>query len=343
MVSWSTTDVLRFLRDDIPTSFASTSRSSALGRLATVLDRDAASYYCEFRFDDDPQVDFLALLRDRRTAAQRFHQAVAGGKDEAWRRTLVFLDAWSTDAICGQVPFVWLEFDGVHAPGAGLPSPNPAFGVEPGYWGRHIRAPTPPEPRRARAIVQHGLSLLTTTTKQAALKCTDALQSALPSGGSLICVTVMLARNPEVTKLYVSVPRLELCALLERIGWPGDIPAVREFHNERFGHLENDMFIDLSVGEDGFESTLGFAWSQFQQGIPHHLDSSWAQLLGAQACPAKLDLARSWFGVRETRIEGLRTWVHRWLDLKAVMRSNQTPIQLKGYLGFMPSMPLPFS
>jgi len=314
-----------------------------MAKLAAALGRDAASYYLEFRFDDDPRVDFLALLGHRRTAAERLSRAFAGNEHETWRRTLTFLQAWSSDEVCGQIPFVWLEFDGVQEFGGGLPRPNPAFGLEPGYWGRHIRAPIPAEPHWVRSVVRRGVSLLATTTQRASLKCTDVVLCALPPAGSLICATVMMARAPEVTKLYVSVPRLELGTFLERIEWPGDVRAARDFCRDRFGTVEDDIFIDLTIGDRGFTSALGLAWSQFQQGVPAHVDSSWCELLGESTHSEKVDLARSWFGLRETRLGGLRTWVHRWLDLKAVMRPNGMPIQLKGYLGFMPSLPLPFS
>ena len=44
----------------------------------------------------------------------------------------------------------------------------------------------------------------------------------------------------------------------------------------------------------------------------------------------------------ETHLDGLRTWLHHWLDIKVVL-SETGDLAFKAYLGFMPQLPPAFA
>jgi len=337
---WCATDVLEAVRDQLPIPLVSAVQVEQARRAADYLGNAARSYYLEFRFSDERQVDFLALVRDERALRASLKQRPDVARCSCWSRVVTFLDYWADDA--GRaIPFGWFEFDGRADGAAHAPRPNPAFGLEPGYFGRHWRCPTPAAPEIAlRVAVGASECLFIGRSVESFSHVVRRVSLELPAGGSLICCTAMIAREPAVMKLYVSLPKPELGDYLRRIGWPGDVELVRRMVEEYFARAKT-LFIDLTSAPE-LRPSLGLAWSQFhrRESGRYEVRADWGRRSGGSR--VKFEAARSWEGIFETSIRGERAWIRKWLDLKLVLPEKGESFA-KGYLGFMPLVPLPFA
>ena len=342
MPTWSTLAVLRAIDGHLPHELVGDTARLGAARLAQLLSRVAESYYWEFRFDEEPCVDFLALLGNPHTAASSLAKALPAHSDSAWTRTLRLLRAWADDEVCSKIPFTWLEFDDVAAASGSLPRPNPAFGLEPGYFLRHHGPPPERGTGDVLRLTERALVVLDVQRVSSMLRSIERVAQALPPGGSIICVTAMLARAPQVIKLYVSLPKGDLVPLLSRIGWGGHVGEVERVLKLGYEPIHGQAFVDLTLGPE-LAPSLGLAWSQFHANEMANFDPGWAWLierLGPRS--PKATCARLWPGMSEGRVEDWSTALLRWLDMKAVMSPGRET-KLKGYLGFMPSLPMRLS
>lgn len=309
--------------------------------VAASLPAATLSYYLECRLDDDAQVDFLTLTEDRR-AAELFRGSLAERAGaEPWRRTLSLMDDWQRASELADVPLLWLEYDIDRHFQRGGPLASPGLCVETDYLSRSSRVPAP-DRARARALARGGLRrLMPERDYERAAAAVATCVDALPDGGSLIHISAMVARRPVETKLYLALPKQHLGSYLERVSWPGSVSRVRELMQGAYDRIGDTVFVDLALRER-VEAKLGLAYSQFHRSEIRDFDPAWRWLSMPDTCPTKRAALRDWPGVEELRVDGIRTWVHRWLDLKLVLDS-QGGARYKAYLGYMASLPPPFA
>jgi hypothetical protein len=181
----------------LPPEFAPHLPTSSNLDSATLMGDAVNAAYLEYRFGDWSQVDYLALFKSRFAAGRWAERVNSASEDSAWERTRAFVRSWREE---GDASFAWLEFDGDQP----YPRPNPAFGIEKAYFGRHYASREHWDADSALSRTVKGLQILLPGTASAV----DTVQrciARLPTGGSLICVTAMLARSPAVTKLYLRI------------------------------------------------------------------------------------------------------------------------------------------
>jgi hypothetical protein len=327
---WSPAAVFAEIEPRVPASLVDSTRLASCRRVASTLRGTPTSYYLECRLDDDPQADFLVMFCDRADAAS----CADAPPGTAWVSNLPVLTA---PAEPEEVPFVWLEYDVDERFDRERPQPSVSIGLERGYLDRYWRAPAvaiEDVSRRAR----RALALLGRGDSQPLLaRCA----SAIPPGGSLVYLSVMTARPRALVKLYVSIPKGRTVKFLRTIGWRGDLTAVDALVRRAYAPMADTVFADLSLGETVLPR-LGLAFSQLHRREMETFDPCWSWLPMATALPEKRRALASWPGQAEARIDGWRTCVHRWVDLKAVLDGDGN-VRWKAYLGFMPQLPLPFA
>jgi hypothetical protein len=305
-------------------------------RVAASLPKVTTSYYLECRLDDDAQVDFLALVKNR-SARQEFERNLGPAVSvRCWRRTLQLLEAWQdVSSVVRHTPFVWLEYDIDKNFQADAPMASPGFCLEPKYFSRFSRDPVI-DRDLAFGIGQAGLHhLLDGDDLRSNVDWVKRCIARLPAGGSLIHVSAMLARSPERMKLYVAMSKVAV--YLAQIGWPGSLSHVREILEAWYCDIPNTVFLDLTM-LDGPTGCLGFAFSQMHCSEMAAFDPTWRQLPMSKISETKRRATWAWPGVTELALDGERTWLYRWLDIKLVMDTSGGT-RCKAYLGFMPALP----
>ncbi len=339
---WDPVAVFDVIRPTLPEALVSARRLEDCRSIAASLPPSTVSYYLECRLEDgEDQVDFLTMVRDRE-AADRFESRLGGqASAPAWRATLELFRLWNSDPAFSRTPFFWLEYDLDHHFQRSAPLASPGFCLEPDYLTRCERTPAV-NSDLAWDIGQAGLALLV----RSGVDCSSlvALQHCLrclPPEGSLIHVSAMLARTPCTTKFYVAVPRGSVVDYLGRIGWPGSMGIIGDVLARRYRPSGETAFLDITVG-DAVGPRLGLAFSQFNGKGTLAPDSAWEEGARDKVSPSKREALRTWWGVTVSRLDGLRTWVYRWLDIKLVI-DERGAVTYKAYLGFMPTLPPPFA
>jgi hypothetical protein len=280
------------------------------------------------------------MVHDRQALIESIRRRELGERSSAWNRTSILVEHWLNEG--HDIPFGWLEFDGDEGRAAGPPEPNPAFGIEPGYFGRYHGPPTPaPRDVALRTTAAAAACLLRPERVEPTMRVIERIVSALPPSGSLVCCTAMIARTPEVMKLYLALPKLSLRPYLTQIGWPGDLDRVSDLVDRNFSAVSSYLFIDLTVGVE-LEPLIGLAWSQFHAAEAADYDPcrEWGRTVSGQG--ATFESVQEWPGLAETTLNRRRMWIRRWLDFKIVL-APAGDSAIKGYLGFMPVTRLPFA
>jgi hypothetical protein len=151
----------------------------------------------------------------------------------------------------------------------------------------------------------------------------------------------MVARRPAETKLYLALPKDRLEPYLRDIEWPGSISLVRDALEHAYDRIGATVFVDVALS-DRVQAKLGLAYSQFHRAEISDFDPAWRWLPMPDTCSIKRSELALWPGVEESRVDGIRTWLHRWLDIKLVLdaRGNR---RHKAYLGYMAALPPPFA
>lgn len=342
---WEAAQVLDAVGPRLASELIPAERLALCRQAACSLPDVAVSYYLECRLDDDAQVDFLALVQHRH-AALEFRRAAgdlapAEEKRAARRRLLEFLEAWPNEPnLPGRVPPIWLEYD-IDGRSLGQPLASPGFCLEPEYFTRFLASPLVDQ-RRARELAEAGARrLLGEEAFRSVAPSLARCFAALPRGGSVIHLSTMLARDPVTTKLYVGVPRRRALEYLSNVGWPGSLELVARVLADGEGEQPSTVYLDLCLKPE-LSRQIGVARSQFQRRDRKDFDPAWRHVPLPETSPEKRAATLAWPGVSEHRIDGVRCWIQRWLDLKSVI-DGRGVVRHKAYLGFMPALPPPFS
>lgn len=326
----------------VPALLVGERQLAACRTVAASLPPGAEAFYLECRLDSAPRVDFLAMVRRRRGAAQGFVAARQGlAESYAWRKNHALLSAWSEGAgDVADAPLLWFEYDIDERFDAGVLDASPSICVERGYYSRYAREPDVDVADAGRVARGALAQLLAPAWREADSDVCRCIQ-ALPKGGSLIHVSTMLARAERVVKLYLSLPKSDVLEYLERIAWPGNLAAIEGVLGSWYAPVANTVFLDISI-QAGTLPRLGLALSQLHQREMRRFDPSWGWVPLPRAADAKKRELAAWPGVSEARVDGVRTWIHRWVDLKVVVPEAGPP-EFKAYLGFGPALPPPFA
>jgi hypothetical protein len=305
------------------------------------------------------QVDFLTCIAacDNGRAAlveqkdnDAFFPLITG--EPVWDQARSFFAQWAdpSSSLYDGVPLIWFEFDHVEAALPPVPLPSFSFCVDPLYaerrsWEQYIRAR---DPHYRQHLAEDGLPLF--LGQSLSCRTLDVLRACfteLPVGGRLIHLSAMVARQPAVVKLYGSVPRTQLLPYLERIGWSGSVTELTDilvtFCTE--DTVDDTMYIDLSI-DDAVLPRLGIAFAQQQIPNLSHKDPTRRALLEhcvhAGLCSSeKREAMLRWPGHLRVPFagQGWPTTISKWLDIKLVYDVD-SPLEAKGYLGFMPHFSL---
>jgi hypothetical protein len=331
--------VLAAVEDDFPPEVVGPRARDQCRLVARGLPDVVSSYYVECRLDADPQVDFLVQMRNPHGTAARFEQALPAPRSQAWQRNLALFHGWGRrGATLADAPFLWLEYDLDARFDSDAPQASPSIGLERGYLARfHSRAA--PDTVVARRLAGAALQLL---GGPAGLpRSVERCFAALPPGGSVIYLSWMTTRQPALLKLYISVPKRTVFGYLEAIGWRGNEGVIRAVLDTYFPFIDDDIFLDISL-DDGPLPRLGLALSQLHARELNRRRPAWEWLRLPAACADKWAALAAWPAILATTVEGQRTWIQRWLDLKVVTEVDGET-RVKAYLGFMPGPPAPFA
>ena len=192
-------------------------------------------------------VDFYTSIaaqgggRERWTLAQPWLPDVSPADAAAWDRVRMFAGRWSdrTSPLHSRVQMVFMEFD---APVERMRAPSifarldAAVGDGRQQW---VQA--------APAVDELALLLLGQPVQAATRAMLGAAFAALPSGGRVIDVAVMVPRGQAAVRLFVSVPRAQLAGYLAALDWIDEGGALERMMDTLFGRCAH-VSLPLDVG-----------------------------------------------------------------------------------------------
>lgn len=298
----------------------------------------ARSHYLECRLGTSDRIDFMSCY-DRRDVNDDYRSRLgaAGARSEVWAANLQLMDQWrQPGARLSAAPYLWFEYDAPQSAGVAQLEASPSVALEADYYRRHQTALRGLGPDARGLISETMKTLLPAAKETAARRAVFECLEALPPSGSVGYISVMSARQPVTTKLFLILPRAEVAPFLRRAQWPGHTAEIESAMDRLYAREVQTAYLDLTVS-DRIEERVGIATSQFQQREVRAQASSgdWFQLPPALRAEAH-ELER-WPGVHLSLAGEVATWVVRWVDIKLVL--NGTEVEYKAYLGFMPHLP----
>lgn len=334
---WPLQEILDLITPDLPDQLISLQVIPRVAAIANFLPDSMSSFYLECRLDAEAsQVDFLscATVKDGRAVLSECHAVARAPAGHAahpiWRSLQNFFVQWGdpTSPLYEQVPLIWLEFDHVNSTQVACFLPSLSVCLDPAFLHAYPRLQ-----HRNRIDRQTYQDIITRALKafddsdrawsqheRLFLRCFDCL----PQGGQLIHLSVMLARQPSVLKLYGAVPVADLAGYLARIGWTGSIGDLNGMVVEFSSCLGQDVFIDLTISET-VAPRIGIAFPHDQIAGLSNPERQRAVLLAkcvelGICAPEKCAAVLSWPGRSSHRFTG-QAWptrLNRWIDVKLV-------------------------
>lgn len=355
---WPLQETLNFIAPNLPAQVIPSQVIPRVAAIAGLLQDSMSSFYLECRLDAQAsQVDFLscATVKDGRAMLSGCHAAEKELSSHIahpiWRSLQSFFVQWGDPAspLYEQVPLIWLEFDHVNSQQVAYFLPSLSICLDPAFLHTYPRL------QHCNRIDRQTYQVLITMASKVfddsdrvwsrqerlLLRCFDCL----PQSGQLIHLSVMLARQPFVLKLYGAVPVADLTGYLACIGWAGSIVDLNGIVSEFSSCLGQDVFVDLTIGET-VAPRIGIAFPHDQIAGLSNPERQRAVLLAkcvelGICAPEKCAALLSWSGRSSHRFSGQiwPTHLNRWIDVKLVYEPD-APVEVKGYLGFMPSFSL---
>ncbi|WP_437815172.1 hypothetical protein [Sorangium sp. So ce1078] len=314
------------------------------------LEGDVTAQYVEWRLGPaDDQVDFLvALDRPGPQGTQVFRELEersrtwTGQDRKAWLPVARLGGAWSGPEapLWPRVPTVWLELDDVR--GAAAAPPCVSVCLVPAY-ARPLDPLGAPRSDEELDTIHRVLDLVGAPASARLASALARCFAALPRGGRLIHLSVMLGRDPRAVKLYGKVPRAALPKYLKDIGWSGELAELERFQRSLYpeAYAGDEVYFDLNLANHDApgRASLGLAYSQQQVAHGPCQDPRRRPILGrlveAGLChPAKAAAVAGWPGESCERVAG-EAWPRRFvrfLDIKLVWDEERGP-SAKAYLG----------
>lgn len=351
IVLWPFEETLTRMSAYLPPALIPATARARIATLGSLLPDAFSSYYLECRLAREAsQVDLLACVVAADGGREAFTRAMCTGGLErlasdpssVWSRVRNVFVTWEqpSSILSEQIPHIWLEFDLDMSACGNVAAPNLLFCLEPGYFRRaSLASSTPFALDRYQQIIdaieaQLLSSPLPQSTRGHLLSCL----TCLPTGGRILHVSVMVARQPVLFKLNITVPRHCLLAYLQQIGWTGAYDELTQTLEKICSAAECIKF-QVVVGEMlGPQLDVEFHYDAALRGEPSPQEVLDAMVTAGVCTPEKRDPLLQWPGTFRTTFAA-HSWptrFYKWMDCKLVARPQQL-LEAKGYLGFMPS------
>jgi hypothetical protein len=245
---FSTLDYLQIVAPYIPPQLMSARSVSAVADIAAVLP-PSSNFGFECRLGSPaPEADFLVAVvpSDGSRGAWAGENPLCAlpetvGSSSTWKKLQTFLADWHAGGD-GLEPVhdAWLEFD-IEPEGRSLPVPSFFFGFDDTMGQNH--------PDLAEVLVERLRERPLRNGRRERLR--DCF-AALPSGGVIFQVGVMLSRATDEVRLCTRrlMPE-KIVEYLERIGWPGSGDELRR-GLDTLAPFVDAISLDLAVGETVF-------------------------------------------------------------------------------------------
>lgn len=346
---WPVGETLKLIEPQLPGALISQAAFSPIQAIAAQLPDAMSSYLLECRLGANPsQVDLLACV-----------SSVAGGPEilagrnattglspvlleqPLWRRVRDFVSEWAEpgSSLYQQMPHIWLEFDIDPLP-LPIPLPNLLLCLDAKYrrdpeYLTHDNLLNRQILQQVAQTMLAGLpdSALTLIMQKHLFTCFDRL----PQGGHLVHLSAMLARQPAILKVNLSLPKRQLLAYLNNLGWTGASVEL-EMILATFYRASERVKFQLTLGTTiAPKVEFEFHFSTVRQDA-RRLQVLLGQLLAGGQCTSAQQIALAgWSGVMPALFTG-QTWSTRfvrWVDVKLIAQPG-LPLSAKGYLGFAP-------
>jgi hypothetical protein len=332
-------ELLRRLRPVMPEVLVSREALAHVRVAAELLPEVSGGICLECRLKEDvSRVDLMVCCMASDGGPQALAEALASSEDRLpgpfWDVVRAFAREWvDPGSVLSRVPIFWFEYD-LEGPPSGPPRPIPFVCVQPRFdqkppTSRRLSGASHEEPLR---ITWRALEVL--RGKQVSPGLARTLERCfeyLPDLGEMGHVAPLTARGSDRVRLAICVPRMELGAYLERLGWPGPRARIEELAEHWLAPVHS-VDLSLDVGED-LGPTVGFGLA-----LPDAPRGTWAggvlqRLVDAGLCtPAKRDAVLAWPGTERAVLEG-----HQWpsklcrtIGVKLVCRPGE-PLEAKTY------------
>ena len=338
--------MIAFIRSRAPSALVTPEALARLEILANRLPDAMSSYYLECRLAANfEQVDLMGcvsaadggreLLRSHLLRDERFHV------HPVWSAVARFCAAWSEPGtvLFDLVPHVWLAFD-VDESYSWERGPCILLCLDPKYPDGTARLQQFDQIKTLQTRLFTDPAFVS-WLKECGRLLTSRLVSfhdLLPSSAQLLHLSLMLSRSPQLWKLNILLPKVELLPYLSRISYGrfdlGVCGVLSQFAGER-EWIKFQIVVNENVAP-ALEIELHFDESNsFQQQYRGVLD----RLCQANLCSQeKKEALRSWPG--RVRVAGPgKQWPTRWTtwtDIKIAYQPEYLT-SVKAYLGFMPS------
>jgi hypothetical protein len=188
-----------------------------------------------------------------------------------------------------------------------------------------------------RSLLDHLFPTFLSSNTNDVLRQTENCFSLLPSGGEILRLSIMHARQPQTVKLNMALPRSALIPYLTKIGWPGDRAMVGTVIDEfcpeekrvKCNILMNATVLNRLEMEFDYDSTVAVD-PRRERTIKLLHNRNYAS---KSVCTA----VSRWPGYDWQPVKNGK-WpakIKKWLDIKMCIDENKK-MTAKAYLGFYP-------
>lgn len=335
---WPASSVMQTIDTQVPRQLVSGRQWEGCLSLTRRLTIPIGSYHFECRLvPGEHPIEFSVMLVDR--ADTRDKLSVCLGSSRAaphWTRILNLLGAWSgEDRDVSDVPVIWLGFD---VSDCVLQSAIPTVSIAIDACEFDPSLPRSPGDH-AEVLARARASLMCLVAQERlapVLTLLSRVVRLLPSEGTIAHISETFRRDPAVTKLHLRLPKDYVVLFLSQLGWTGNVADVRRALSTNYDTIEHTVYLELSI-ERGILSDVGMTFCQSRRQEMDAFDPSWSHLTMESVTSEKRQAFARWPGASHVVVDGTRTCLRRWVDIKMALENGRPP-SFKACLGFAPEL-----